>query len=458
MQSKTLYSVGLDVGTTTTQMVISRLQVENRSSGFTVPQMVIGDREVVYESPVIFTPVEKHLVDGKAITAFMEAQYEAAGLQKAQIDTGAVIVTGETSRKENAHQVLSNLSGAAGSFVVATAGPDLESILAAKGAGATEFSRQSGQRILHIDIGGGTSNMALIENGQVVSTGCFNVGGRLLKLDESGKILYRSPVLEGLTSLKIGDSPTLQELTALAEMLCSALEMASGRKPETALLRQLETKESQKPWAVPEGELTVSFSGGVADCIEGEKDPFAYGDLGVLLGKAIRKSSLCASNYRIGSQTIRATVIGAGCHSTALSGSTVYRKNVNLPLKNLPVVHIPYEKCLDADFSEVVRAQLHRVDSANGVLYLEGLPQMDYALLTAVASGLGALPQEPLMICMERDFGKALGQKISLQYPHKPILCLDGLLFEGQSYLDVGSPVGPCYSVVMKTLVLQKNE
>ena len=121
MQSKTLYSVGLDVGTTTTQMVISRLQVENQSSGFTVPRMVIGEREVVYESPVIFTPMENQLVDGKAIIAFMDAQYEAAGLQKAQIDTGAVIVTGETSRKENAHQVLSNLSGAAGSFVVATA-------------------------------------------------------------------------------------------------------------------------------------------------------------------------------------------------------------------------------------------------------------------------------------------------------------------------------------------------
>ena len=458
MQSKTLYSVGLDVGTTTTQMVISRLQVENQSSGFTVPRMVIGEREVVYESPVIFTPMENQLVDGKAIIAFMDAQYEAAGLQKAQIDTGAVIVTGETSRKENAHQVLSNLSGAAGSFVVATAGPDLESILAAKGAGATEFSRQTGQRILHIDIGGGTSNMALIEEGQVVSTGCMNVGGRLLKLDENGKIQYKSPVLEGLTSLKVGDSPTLQELTLLAQLLCSALEMASGRKRETAVLRQLETQESQRPWFVPEGELTVSFSGGVADCIEEEKDPFAYGDLGVLLGQAIRKSALCAAPYRIGRQTIRATVIGAGCHSTALSGSTVYRKNVSLPLKNLPVVQIPYKKCLEADFSAAVREKLQQVDSANGVLLLKNLPQMDYAMLTAVATQLGALPLQPLMICMEQDFGKALGQKISLLYPDKPILCLDGLLFDGQSYLDVGSPVGPCYSVVIKTLVLQKNE
>lgn len=458
MQTKTLYSVGLDVGTTTTQMVISRLQVENQSSGFTVPRMVIGDREVVYESPVIFTPMENHFVDGKAITAFMEAQYKAAGLQKAQIDTGAVIVTGETSRKENAHQVLRNLSGAAGSFVVATAGPDMESILAAKGAGATEFSRQSGQRILHIDIGGGTSNMALIKEGQVVATGCLNVGGRLLKLDENGKIQYKSPVLEGLTALKEGDRPTLQELTALAEKLCSALEMASGRKTETALLRQLETKESQKHWVVPEGALTVSFSGGVADCIEKEKAPFAYGDLGVLLGAAIRKSTLCADAYRIGRQTIRATVIGAGCHSTALSGSTVYRKNVSLPLKNLPVVHIPYEKCLNENLSELVHGLLQQVDSANGVLFLKGFPQMDYARLTAVATRLGALPLQPLMICIEKDYGKALGQKISLLFPDKPILCLDGLLFDGQSYLDVGSPVGPCYSVVMKTLVLQKNE
>ena len=137
MPSKQLCSVGLDVGTTTTQLIVSRLEIENRASGFAVPEMDIGKREVIYESPVHFTPlVGENLVDGDGIRAIVEREYENAGIKPGQVDTGAVIITGETSRKENAASVLKGLAEPAGAFVVATAGPDLESVLAAKGSGA----------------------------------------------------------------------------------------------------------------------------------------------------------------------------------------------------------------------------------------------------------------------------------------------------------------------------------
>ena len=140
-----LLSVGLDVGTTTTQMVISKLKVENSATGFAVPKMVIADREIIYRSPVCFTPLKTgDLVDGEKIREMVENFYRAAKIDKKAVDTGAVIITGETSRKENAAAVLQALSGFAGDFVAATAGPDLESVLAAKGAGAVEYSRQSG--------------------------------------------------------------------------------------------------------------------------------------------------------------------------------------------------------------------------------------------------------------------------------------------------------------------------
>ena len=153
---KALLSVGLDVGTTSTQMILSRLTAENRASAFGVPKMEITKREILYRSPVYFTPLaSESLVDGPALRRLVEQEYAAAGITRETVDTGAVIVTGETSRKENARRVLEELSDFAGDFVVATAGPDLESILAARGAGAVE--RSKGRRVLHMDIGGGNS-------------------------------------------------------------------------------------------------------------------------------------------------------------------------------------------------------------------------------------------------------------------------------------------------------------
>ena len=202
-----LLSVGLDVGTTTTQLIVSELTVENRASGFAVPQMDITARNVRYRSPVFFTPLKEHsLVDGPALEQLMERCYREAGIRREDVDTGAVIVTGETSRKENARTVLEALARYAGDFVVTTAGPHLESVLAAKGAGAVAHSRENGCRVLHMDIGGGTTNLALIDSGHVTDTGCLNVGGRLLKTDEAGQILYLSPAVWDLTDLRVGDS------------------------------------------------------------------------------------------------------------------------------------------------------------------------------------------------------------------------------------------------------------
>ena len=201
-----LLSIGLDVGTTTTQLILSELTVENKGNAFSVPEMVIGHREIRYQSPVIFTPlIADELVNGEQIARWVSEQYAAAGITKQQVDTGAVIITGETSRKENAREVLHHLAGFAGDFVVATAGPDLESVLSAKGAGAVDYSEKTGQTVLHMDIGGGTSNLALIRDGKIVKTGCLNVGGRLLKFDPQGRVTYVSPALEGLCPCVPGD-------------------------------------------------------------------------------------------------------------------------------------------------------------------------------------------------------------------------------------------------------------
>ena len=442
--SERLLSVGLDVGTTSTQLIVSELLVENRASNFAVPEMAITDRKILYQSPVYFTPlIEGNLVDGVKIREIVEQEYEKAGISREMVDTGAIIITGETSRKENAGRVLEALSELAGDFVVATAGPDLESILAAKGAGAVEYSQKTGKTVLHMDIGGGTSNLALIRDGKIEATGCLNVGGRLVQFSESGKVRYLSPVLAGLTSLKLGQISTKEERRNLAGLLTQALEMAAGRREPTELLSRLLTEEAVQLWKPTEEAVVVSFSGGVADCVGRDVPDFAFGDLGPELGRAIRNSNLCCGEYMLGSETIRATVIGAGCHSAQLSGSTVYHQNIRFPLKNLPVV----------EFSDVSSA----AREVPCILSFPGKASASYEEITRMAEKILSQMEPPILLCLQQDMAKALGQALALRLPpESEILCIDGIRVGEGSYLDIGGPVDCAMPVVVKTLVLSK--
>lgn len=451
-----LLSVGLDVGTTTTQLIVSKLTVENQASSFTVPQMRIAGKQVCYCSPVYFTPLlGTDLVDGEGIRNLVEKEYAAAGITPALVDTGAVIITGETSRRENARAVLHALSDFAGDFVVATAGPELESLLAAKGAGADTLSAETEKTVLHMDIGGGTSNLALLKDGKVICVGCLNVGGRLLKLDPQGKLTYVSPVLTGLTDFQVGDTPNPSQLEAVAVTLAQALEMAAGLRPATELLTKLQTGEAQ-PW-MPQKAQIVSFSGGVADCIETVQEGNAFGDMGPYLGQAIKKSLLCQGEYTLGENTIRATVIGAGCHSAQLSGSTVFYRNVKLPLKNLPTAEFTLQEQSSDDLHQLIKEKLSRYDTDTVVLSFPGFSG-DYGQVSRLAASIArGTAGKPMFICLEADMAKALGQKLSLLLPEAPCLCIDGVQLGAESFLDVGAPVGPALPVVVKTLVLQNN-
>ena len=459
--SERLLSVGLDVGTTSTQLIVSRLEIQNLAGSFTVPEMQITDRAILYQSPVYFTPLKSEsLVDGEGIREIVEAEYRRAGITRQDVDTGAVIITGETSRKENAAAVLAALSELAGDFVVATAGPDLESILAAKGAGAVAYSKETGETVLHMDIGGGTSNLALIEKGKVTATGCLNVGGRLLKLDENGQSTYISPVLNELCKLSIGQTITLTQAKEVADLLVQALEMAAGLRKKTQLFDHLWTQEAGAPFAVPEAKTPViSFSGGVADCIENDLPWLQFGDIGPILGQAIRSSKLCANTYRLGDQTIRATVIGAGCHSAQLSGSTVYHSNIPFTLKNRPVVRLSEaEQALPSeDLASCIASKLSSQDTSS-VLSLPGLRSPSYSwiqqLADAIVKGFGSAP---IAVAVEQDMAKALGQAIALRTDvAHPCLCIDRVQLGDSSYLDVAAPVGPCLPVVVKTLIFSQ--
>lgn len=454
---ESLLSVGIDVGTSTTQLVASRLKVVNRAGAFSVPDLDIGQREILYQSPIHFTPLKSATeLDAQGIREIVAQEYRRAGLQQNQVATGAIIITGETARKENARAVLDSLKEFAGRFVVATAGPDLESVLAAKGAGAERFSQATGKTVLHMDIGGGTSNLALIEDGRITQTACLNVGGRLIRL-ERGIVQSVSPVLRGLCPLRPGDRAGEAELEPVIRTLVQALEVAAGLRhgqipPGLLTNRTLD---------LPESPITLSFSGGVADLIDSEPEhPFVYGDIGPLLGRAIRASKLCQGNYILGDETIRATVIGAGCYSTQLSGSTVYARDMEFPLQNLPVLALT-DREQDAPASDLRQrlSDLGRLwEAGPKAVYLPGLQAPGFDAVSELAQRLSqalrVLP-EPHVVVSGTDMAKALGQALATRMSG-PLLCLDSLGLYPESFLDVGAPVsgGAAYPVVKKTLIL----
>ena len=86
----------------------------------------------------------------------------------------------------------------------------------------------------------------------------------------------------------------------------------------------------------------VTFSGGVADCmLHEEGDMFRYGDIGILLARAVKN---CTAFQKVkiypAAETIRATVVGAGTHTTDVSGSTISYAREKLPIKNIPVLKV----------------------------------------------------------------------------------------------------------------------
>lgn len=441
--SESLLSVGIDLGTTTTQMILSRLRVENMSDPFSVPRLEITHREILYKSPIYFTPLLDHdRIDADALREIVDTEYQHAGIRPTDIQTGAVIITGETARKDNAAEVLSALSDYAGEFVVATAGPALESVLAAKGAGADHLAKQKGRYVLHFDIGGGTSNLALFNpNGELVDTGCLNVGGRLMKFRSDGTVSYVSPVLKNMDA----SNPE-----AIVDVLVQALEEAAGLRPETSVLQQFIT---DKTVSLPQERPIFSFSGGVADLIgKEETERFRYGDLGVLLGRAIGRSALCKEGHHLGTETIRATVVGAGTHTTELSGSTICCSGAELPVHDLPVIPI------DGLDTEQIRRKIELFEEKTAALSLKGERLQDFAGLNrqadVIAEAVSPLKSQ-LVVVLEADMAKAMGNALRLRLGSAAaILCIDGIHVQENSYLDLASPVadGSALPVVIKTL------
>lgn len=466
-------SVGIDIGTSTTSMVVSRLLVQNTASCFSVPRVAITGAEIVYRGEIYQTPqAGGDRIDADAVASLLEEEYRRAGITPEQVQTGAVIITGESSRKENAALVTERMSRLAGEFVVATAGPDLESIIAAKGAGTAQYSEEHGCSAVNFDIGGGTTNIAAFHCGQLSNKGCWDVGGRLIRV-ENGRISYVSPraalVAQDVgVSLQAGAPAEAVTLRKITDRMAAVLCEAAGLLPETPLCRAVETREAT-PMRLERPADCVSFSGGVADYVyHPASDWFRHGDIGPLLADSIRRSALFTARRVIPvRETIRATVVGAGAYTTTVSGSTIdcVQKDL-LPLKNLPVLVSGKETEEAAGLgrgdalANETRWFLQESGADNVVFCLKRFRAPDYrqvcALADALAEAAGALPPgAPLLVLTEQDYAKALGQALRRRVKDRPVVCIDSVRAEEGDYLDLGRPLmdGLVLPVVVKTLI-----
>ncbi|EPD1659412.1 ethanolamine ammonia-lyase reactivating factor EutA [Enterococcus faecalis] len=472
MSKETLLTVGIDLGTSTTQLVLSELTVENFASAFTVPRISISDKKVIYRSDIIFTPLlNQSEIDAEPIKAFVAEQYRQAGIHKQDIQMGAVIITGETARKSNANNVLRALSGYAGDFVVATAGPDLESIIAGKGAGAQTYSETKRKPVVNLDIGGGTTNLAVFKDGEVIDTACFDIGGRLIKLDQQQKITYIAPKIQeiinkkGLT-LHLGDQATEQNLLPIISELVVVLENSIGLGTQSPFYQLLVTNH---PLRKGEELPIVTFSGGVADCLNTTStNLFKYGDIGLLLGKYLRKSLIFSEKEVLESaETIRATVVGAGSHTAEISGSTIAYREQILPVKNIPILKLAQEDetLTVTELGQRIQEKLnwHRIEETPQIaLAIRGMSNPTFADIQrygqGIVEGLASLVAEqiPIIVMVDEDMAKALGHALSAHLPKDyPFICLDSVKVENGDYVDIGLPVaeGAVLPVIVKTLV-----
>ncbi|MFX0113750.1 MAG: ethanolamine ammonia-lyase reactivating factor EutA [Candidatus Hodarchaeota archaeon] len=465
-----LTSVGIDVGTTTSHLIISKLTLKKLRTR-SRQRFVVTSRAILHLGEVFLTPFAKDLqIDMEKLAKHFKKEFERSGISPDTVDTGAVIITGESAKRKNAEELVQKLRQGVGKFVCAAAGPNFESILAARGSGAVENSKKQEISILNCDIGGGTSNLALIKDGEIIDSSCINVGARLVVMDEQGVITQLEEPMRRIASslgmqLDQGSLLTEDDKKKLASRLQKTLFEAMTQEFKSDISMDL---MMTPPMSEPLLYDVIMFSGGVGEYIYGKTDQ-DYGDLGKYLAEAINanKHSLPAPVYEP-PEIIRATIIGAGQYSLQVSGVTTYVDSHLLPLYNLPVV-IP--KLIDGDrlyelTTEAIKDAYQRLDLNVGedlaAIYFRGTIGGSYDNLATFSKAVVRAAKGknrsdlPMVMVFEQDIGNSVGNVMARETSlTKNIISIDELDVHEGDFIDIGIPkaAGQLVPVVIKTLI-----
>ena len=470
-----LISVGVDIGSSTSHLVFSRLLLERSDNRY-----VVSEREVVHESDVLLTPyAADQSIDAVALRGFVDRQYELARVRPEQIDSGALILTGVAVRRSNARAIGELFAAQAGKFVSVSAGDALETTLAAYGSGAAARSIRDACRVMNVDIGGGTSKIAVCEGGVVVDLTAIDIGARILAWDGDGRLQRIEPAAARLAAdlgltLRLGQVPDGAGVQGLVERMADHLFAAMGAGPPTVngdcadLLRLEPLAGSQRP------DL-LSFSGGVAEYLYGRSGQ-AHGDLGPALATAVwQRAQAWGPRITAPDQGIRATVVGASQYTVQVSGSTIFvEPHTTLPMRNVPVISpalaLNGEQLDCAAIANAVRAALRRMDLHQAedcvALCYRWQGSATWARLDAfcrgVAAGLAALLQQhlPLVLVGDGDIGGLVGIHLhrELGLPNA-VVSIDGITLHEFDFIDIGAllDTSGAVPVVIKSLVFPQT-
>ncbi len=469
-----ILSVGVDVGSSTSHLVFSKLILIKDERSVT-RRFNIEERNIIYEGRIINTPLlDDNTIDIDSLTDFFKKEYQRAGIDPDDIQTGAVIITGESARKQNAKQIAEALSNDAGKFVAATAGPNFESLIAAMGSGATARSKEDNKTILSCDIGGGTSNIAVSKNGEILSTSCISVGGRVLGVSSEGKIWrIDEPAVKVMQHLglnyKIGDQISKEDIESIASTLAETLfEVIRGPANSTLARQLMLTDDLTFPSRIDE----YSFSGGVAELMYGGLDN--YDDIGQILADQINSLAPKLTSAVIEpANKIRATVIGAGAYSLSISGSSGFMDDkIVFPIRNVPVIRVDVDRSkLSVEYIiSQINVSFQRFDLEEGediiALYFKDPVMASYPQLELFARSIeGALTNSiqnkiPIILIFDTDIACSVGSVIRRETDLKTnLLSLDELNLKEGEWIDIGEPLvaGQVFPVTVKSLVFHSN-
>lgn len=470
-----LTTVGIDIGSSTSHLLFARLHLQRLGHQLSSRFVVVG-REVLYRSPILLTPYLKgNRIDSDRLNLFVREAYAEAGFSPDAIDSGALILTGEAIKRENARAIADLFADEAGKFVCASAGHNLEAVMAAYGSGTVGLSRRRGETLMNVDVGGGTSKLAVVSNGEILETAAMEVGGRLIAYDPQTQVVTRieSPAVLVADSLgirlKLGEPIELSDLERIAGALADSLIAAVRREPTSPLARELFVT----PPLTHEGPIDgLTFSGGVGEFIYG-RERREFGDIAHLLAQAV-KARLAAADQALplleSSERIRATVIGASQFTVQVSGNTISISNAEvLPIRNLPVLfpRLPQvDGCSAEDIGRVIAQSFQRHDLVEGnvpvALALSWREPPYYERLRRLADGIAlALPRsirakQPIVLVFDGDVGKLVGEILrqELKVPGE-VISIDGVTLNEFDYIDIGEVLQPAnvVTVVIKSLV-----
>src|SRR5829696_3858085 len=458
-----LTTVGIDIGSSTSHLMFAQVHLQRLGTALS-SRFVVVSRRVIWQSPILLTPyLPDFTIDTDELAGFIGGCYQYADLEPGDIDSGAVILTGEAIKRHNARAIADLFSEEAGRFVCASAGHHMECQMAAHGSGAVALSRGHGATLLNVDIGGGTTKFALIEKGTIVATAAIAAGGRLI-VEQTNKGLVRveEPALEVARSLGIDLTlgtplgPQHRE-RIIARMVRLIMRMTDRRAPDELSQRLLVT-DPWPPELANRGIDALTFSGGVAEYLY-KREKRSFGDLGFDLAHEL--SHMLAQRRDLPpvwdpGQGIRATVIGAAQFSVQISGNTITISNPEqLPLQNLPVMACAFNLAdrVDADaIASTVRTALAQSDIAEGsspvALAFPWHGDPSHARLHPLAAGIcAALPRTlaaglPITLLIDGDIAMSLGRVIRHETaPGAHVIAIDGVQLKQFDYVDIGLPI-----------------